>query len=86
MFDWFGRKSDYSNVVKFPETKAVPNVPYIEQPAPEEVHYTIGTTNKNRIALKIGYTTLTMNKAGCEDLIEQLEVFMKQIKEEETDA
>jgi hypothetical protein len=27
-----------------------------------------------------------MNHKGCEDLIEQLEVFMKQIKEEETDA
>ena len=82
MFDWF-KKSDYSNVVKFPEPVRTPAVPYIEQPAPEEVHYTIGTTNENRIALKIGYTTLTMNKTGCENLIEQLTVFMKQIKEEQ---
>ena len=82
MFDWF-KKRDYSNVVKFPEPKSMPSVPYVEQPAPEEVHYTIGTTTENRIALKIGYTTLTMNKTGCENLIEQLTVFMKQIKEEQ---
>jgi len=82
MFDWF-KKSDHSNVIKFPEPKSMPSVPYIEQPAPEEVHYTIGTTNENRIAFKVGYTTLTMNHKGCEDLIEQLTVFMKQIKEEQ---
>jgi hypothetical protein len=82
MFDWF-KKSDYSNVVKFPEPKSMPSVPYVEQPAPEEIHYTIGTTNENRIALKIGYTTLTMSHRGCADLIEQLTVFMKQIKEEQ---
>jgi hypothetical protein len=85
MFDWF-KKSDHSNVIKFPETKAVPNVPYIEQPKSEELHYSIGITSEDRIALKIGYTTLTMNKAGCEDLIEQLEVFVKQLKQKETDA
>ena len=85
MFDWF-RSPDYSNVIKFPETKAVPSVPYIEQPKPEETHYTIGITSEDRIALKIGYSTLTMNRTGCEDLIEQLEVFLKQLKQKETDA
>ena len=52
----------------------------------EEIHYTIGITSEGRIALKIGYSTLTMSKAGCEDLIEQLEVFVKQLKQRETDA
>jgi hypothetical protein len=85
MFDWF-KKSDYSNVVKFPEPVRTPTVPYIEQPKPEELHYSIGITSEDRIALKIGYTTLTMNTAGCEDLIEQLEVFVKQLKQKETDA
>ena len=82
MFDWF-KKSDYSNVVKFPEPKSMPSVPYIEQAAPEEVHYTIGTTNENRIALKIGYTTLTMNRKGVEHLIQQLSVFRDQLDEED---
>jgi hypothetical protein len=85
MFDWF-KRPDYSNVIKFPEPKAVPPVPYIEQPKPEETYYSIGITSENRVTLRMGYSTLTMNHKGCEDLIEQLEVFMKQIKEEETDA
>jgi hypothetical protein len=85
MFDWFGRKPDYNNVVKFPEQVKNP-VPYIEQPKPEEMHYSIGITSEDRVALRIGYSTLTMNKDGCENLIEQLEVFVKQLKQKETDA
>jgi hypothetical protein len=85
MFDWFGRKSDYTNVVKFPEQVKNP-VPYIEAPKAEEVHYSIGITSEDRIALRIGYSTLTMNKEGCENLIEQLEVFVKQLTQKETDA
>jgi len=84
MFDWF-KRPNYSNVVKFPEQIKVPT-PYVEQPTPEELHYSIGITSEDRVALKVGYTTLTMNRAGCEDLIEQLEVFVKQIKQKEEDA
>jgi len=84
MFNFF-KKPEYSNVVKFPEQVKVPT-PYIEQTKPEEMHYTIGITTENRIAFKVGYSTLTMSKAGCEDLIEQLEVFVKQLKQKETDA
>ena len=84
MFNWF-KKPNYSNVVKFPEQIKVPT-PYIEQPKPEEIHYTIGITTEDRIAFKVGYSTLTMSKLGCEDLIEQLEVFVKQLKQKETDA
>jgi hypothetical protein len=85
MFDWF-KKPNYDNVVKFPVPIQAPINPYIEQPKAEEVHYSIGITSEDRIALKIGYTTLTMNKVGCEDLIEQLEVFVKQLKQKEEDA
>ncbi len=84
MFDWL-KKTEYGNVLKFPEPIKVPT-PYIEQPQPEELHYTIGITSEGRIAFKVGYSTLTMSKAGCEDLIEQLEVFVKQLKQKETDA
>ena len=84
MFNWF-KKPNYSNVVKFPEQIKVPT-PYIEQPKSEEIHYTIGITTEDRIAFKVGYSTLTMSKLGCEDLIEQLEVFVKQLKQKETDA
>ena len=84
MFDWF-KRPDYSNVVKFPEQGKVP-MTYIEPPNVEEIQYSIGITNEDRIALKIGYSTLTMNKTGCENLIEQLDVFVKQLKEKEDDA
>jgi hypothetical protein len=84
MFDWF-KNSEYKNVVSLPFPKPV-IVPHVEPPKAEELHYSIGITSEDRIALKIGYTTLTMNKTGCEDLIEQLEVFVKQLTQKETDA
>jgi hypothetical protein len=86
MFDWF-KKREYSNVVPFPEPKAVP---YIEPPAPKEkdpsVHYTIGHTDDDRIAFRIGYSTLTMNHAGVQMLIDQLELYKNQLYTEEEDA
>ena len=81
MFEWF-KGPDYKNIVPmFPD-----QVPFVEESKSEEVHYSIGITNEDRVALKIGYSTLTMNKEGCENLIEQLNVFVKQLKEKETDA
>ena len=81
MFEWF-KRPDYKNVVPmFPD-----QVPFVEESKPEETQYSIGITNEDRIALKIGYSTLTMNKEGCENLIEQLEVFVKQLTQKETDA
>jgi hypothetical protein len=79
MFDWF-KKREYSNVLPFPEPKAVP---YIEPPKKEEEHYSIGVTNDNRITLRIGYTTLTMNQQGAGNLITQLELFASQLEEDE---
>jgi hypothetical protein len=84
MFDWF-KKSNYNNVVQFPEPKAIPSIPYIEPPKQEQEYYSIGVTDDNRMTLKVGYTTLTMNRKGCEDLIEQLTVFMNQLPESTND-
>jgi hypothetical protein len=82
MFDWF-KKPDYSNVVKFPEPLKA--VPYIEPPKREvepESIYSIGATSQGtHMTLRLGYTTLTMNKKGCQDLIDQLEVFKNQLVE-----
>jgi len=80
MFDWF-KKSDYKNVVPlFPEPKAVP---YVEPPNKEQEYYSIGVTSENRITFKTGISTLTMNREGVENLIQQLAVFRDQIKEEQ---
>jgi len=78
IFDFF-KKREYSNVLQFPETK----VPYVEPPKKEQEHYSIGVTDDNRITLRIGYTTLTMNQQGAHNLIEQLELFARQLEKEE---
>ena len=76
MFGNFFNKSEY----KLPEP-----VPYIKPPAQEETYYSIGITSENRITLKMGYTTLTMNHKGVENLIQQLAVFRDQLPEEENE-
>jgi hypothetical protein len=82
MFDWF-KKPDYSNVVKFPETRVIPIVPPKESNTPETI-YSIGATAEGtHMTLKVGYSTLTMTKAGVQNLIEQLAVFRDQLREEE---
>jgi hypothetical protein len=82
MFDFF-KKKDYSNVVKFPEPVVVPDTPYVEPPKPEpKTYYTFGLTNDNRVSFTMGYTTLTMNDVGVQQLIDQLEFFQSQLREE----
>jgi hypothetical protein len=80
MFDWF-KKKEYSNVIKFPE----PKTPYVEPPEPKKeskTYYTFGLTDDNRLAFTMGYTTLTMNSAGVNNLITQLEFFRDQLHKE----
>ena len=85
MFDWF-KKKDYSNVVPFPAPKYEAPAPYIEPPAPKEkdpsIHYTIGHTDDNRVAFKLGHSTLMMNYHGVQTLIDQLELYQRQLHEE----
>ena len=57
---------------------------YIESPQDKKPAYTIGITEDSTcVTLHIGYTTLTMTKLGCENLIEQLQVFKNQLEDEE---
>jgi hypothetical protein len=82
MFDWFkGKKGDGDNVVPFPERKG-----YIPQPElPEEkpmTYYRLGITNNNRVSFQMGYSEITMNKEGVENLIRQLQVFRDQLAED----
>jgi hypothetical protein len=88
MFDWFNKgkdtysKEEVGKIYKFPEPK--PAIPYVVPPTtrtPESI-YSIGVTAENtHITFTIGYTTLTMTKKGCQDLIDQLEVFKNQLTE-----
>lgn len=83
MFDLF-KKRDYSNVVKFPEPKAVP---YIEPPPepekPPTTYYRLGITNNSRVSFQMGYSEITMNADGVDNMIRQLQVFRDQVREYE---
>jgi hypothetical protein len=84
MFDLFKKNKMPKNVVPFPTPKSVAPV---EPPAPKEkdpsIHYTIGHTDDNRVAFRMGYTTLTMNSAGIQNLIDQLELYQSQLHTEQ---
>jgi hypothetical protein len=83
MFDWF-KKRDYSNVLKFPERK---EVPYIEPPAehekPAQTYYRLGITSNSRVSFQMGYSEITMNADGVDNMIKQLQVFRDQVREYE---
>jgi hypothetical protein len=83
MFDLFKKNKMPKNVVPFPAPKAVAPV---APPAPKEkdptTYYEIGHTTDNRVSLKMGYTTLTMNSQGVQNLIDQLELYQQQLHKE----
>ena len=83
MFDLFRKNKMPKNVVPFPAPKAVAPV---EPPAPKEkdpaIHYTLGHTDDNRVALRMGYSTLMMNYQGVQTLIDQLEFYQEQLYKE----
>ena len=82
MFDWFKNKGkEPTNVVPFPKPEAVPYVTPPEKPA--TVFYRFGITDQNRVAFSMGYSEITMTKQGVQDMIDQLEFFKSQLKEEE---
>jgi hypothetical protein len=91
MFDWWKNKnkeSGNSNVVKFPEPKETPKMPYAVPPMPPpkekeaKVYYRFGVTDNNRVAFQMGYSEITMNREGCQQLIDQITFFMNQIPED----
>jgi hypothetical protein len=72
-----------ANVVPFP----APAPKLVEPPEPpkkeSKTYYTFGLTDDNRLAFTMGYTTLTMNSTGVDNLIAQLEFFKDQLHEEQ---
>jgi len=89
LFDFFTRKavpteSEETNVVKFPEPKAVPPMPEVKPPKDEaKIFYRFGVTDQsNRVAFSMGHMEITMNKQGCRAMIDQLTFFMNQLEDE----
>ncbi len=86
LFNWFKKKDNTpTNVVPFPEPKAVPPIPKVEPPKedPATIFYRIGVTDKQRISFSMGYSEITMNKKGVQQMIDQLTVFMNQLEDED---
>jgi len=87
MFDLFKKNKMPKNVVPFPSPKAVEPPKLVEPPkAPEKpatTYYEIGHTTDNRVSIKMGYTTVTMNYQGVQNLIDQLALYQSQLREEQ---
>lgn len=85
MFEkWFGKKDNApSNVVPFPKPEAVPYVEPPEEPKkPATTYYRLGLTSDNRVSFQMGYSEITMNAAGIDNMVKQLELFRDMINEE----
>lgn len=98
MFEWFDKTfrrrkfitdqrsdlekiaDDVNKVIPFPELKSVPE-PEPEKPA--KTYYRLGLTDNNRVSFQMGYTEITMSRAGCRQLIDQITFFMNHLDEEE---
>ena len=84
MFNWFKKDKTPSNVVPFPEPKAVPYVePPPEPEKPAQTFYRLGLTDNNRVSLVMGYSEITMNAAGVNSMIKLLETYRDLLNEEE---
>jgi hypothetical protein len=100
MFDWFGKTfrrreyttdqrsdlekigADMSKVIPFPELKTAPPIPEPEKPA--KTYYRLGLTDNNRVSFQMGYSELTMSRAGCQQVIDQITFFMNQLQTEDS--
>lgn len=84
MFDWFRNKNKGNNVLDFPAPKSVPYIePPPEQETPPTTYYRLGITNNSRVSFQMGYSEITMNADGVDNMIRQLQVFRDQVREYE---
>lgn len=90
MFDLFGKKQTAKGFLE--EAKETYIEPEKEETPekPANTYYRLGLTDNNRVSFQMGYSEITMSRAGCENLIKQLTLFMNQLdderKEETTDG
>ena len=85
MFDWMKKNKMPKNVVPFPAPppKLVEPPPEPEKPA--TTYYRLGITTNGRVSFQMGYSEITMNAGGIDNMIKQLECFRDQILQYEKD-
>lgn len=86
MFDFFRRKTakEYiedskDNVYTLPKLVEPPK----KEEKPATIFYRLGLTDNNRVAFSMGYSEITMNKEGVQQMIDQLEFFQSQLSDED---
>lgn len=89
MFDWLRSKTtkDYlgdskDNVYNLPALKSVPPMPEVKKEEPAKIFYRLGLTDNNRVAFSMGYSEITMNHEGVQQMIDQLTFFQSQLYDE----
>jgi len=83
MFDWMKKNKLTENVVPFPTPAPKLVEPPPEPKKPPVTYYSLGMTSENRLELKMGYSAITMNYGGLCNLMDQLEVYKKQLAQYE---
>lgn len=85
MFDFFRRRTAEEFIEEAKEKYTVPPKP-APAPAPEKpatTYYRLGLTDNNRVSFQMGYSEITMNQKGVDNMIKQLELFRDMIADEE---
>lgn len=91
MFDFLRRRTakelleEAKEKYGLPEPEKAPPMPEVNPPKEKNatIFYRFGVTDNNRVAFSMGYSEITMNKAGCQQMIDQLTFFMNQLSDEE---
>jgi hypothetical protein len=72
---------DMNKVIQFPELKvAPPPMPEVSKETGGKTVYSLGLTDNNRVSITMGYSSVTMNSVGIQQLIDQLTLFKSQIE------
>lgn len=86
MFNFFKFRKNGSdmenNVYNLPKLESVPKVEPPKKEEPAKIYYRLGLTDNNRVAFSMGYSEITMNHEGCQQIIDQLTFFQSQLRSE----
>lgn len=93
-FNWFRPKEKYPTwadippLDQLPDPTTYPPMPEVTPPKEEKkstVYYRLGITDDNRVSFQMGYTEITLNAVGVDQMIKQLEVFRDQLDAEDAE-